>query len=85
MLGTGGTGHFNCSAHGGRGGGITMSWQHEGRPLHAPQARLSLGPIRPHHAGLYQCTVHDHTESAVAGAELLVAGNIFYVVLTYGH
>lgn len=75
MIGTGGTGHLNCSVHGGRGGGITISWQHEGRPLHAPQSRLSLGPVRSHHGGLYQCTAHDHSESAVAGAELIIAGN----------
>ncbi|KAJ0177118.1 hypothetical protein K1T71_007127 [Dendrolimus kikuchii] len=73
MIGTGGNGHFNCSVNGGRGGGITISWQHEGRPLHAPQPRLSIGPVRAHHAGLYQCTVHDHTDSAVAGSELVIA------------
>lgn len=78
MIGTGGSGHFNCSVHGGRGGGLTLSWQHEGRPLHAPQSRLTLGPIRNHHGGLYQCTAHDHSESAVAGAELLIAGKIFF-------
>ncbi|KAH9630741.1 hypothetical protein HF086_010682 [Spodoptera exigua] len=69
MVGTGGSGHLNCSVTGGRGGGVTLSWQHEGRPLHAPQSRLSLGPVRPHHAGLYQCTAHDHSDSAVSGAE----------------
>ncbi|KAL4709858.1 hypothetical protein ACJJTC_003821 [Scirpophaga incertulas] len=73
MLGTGGISHFNCSVHGGRGGGITLSWQHEGRPLHAPQPRLSLGPVRTHHGGVYQCTAHDHSETAVAGAELIIA------------
>ncbi|KAM3964353.1 cell adhesion molecule Dscam2 [Aphomia sociella] len=83
MLGTGGTGYFNCSAHGGRGGGVMMSWQHEGRPLHAPQSRLSLGPVRSHHAGLYQCTVHDHTESAVAAAELLIADRPPRLVSTF--
>lgn len=76
MIGTGGTGHLNCSVHGGRGGGTTISWQHEGRPLHAPQSRLSLGPVRTHHGGLYQCTAHDHSESTVAGAELIIAGNL---------
>ncbi|XP_052759492.1 cell adhesion molecule Dscam2-like isoform X1 [Galleria mellonella] len=83
MLGTGGTGFFNCSAHGGRGGGITMSWQHEGRPLHAPQSRLSIGPVRSHHAGLYQCTVHDHTESTVASAELIIADRPPRLVSTF--
>lgn len=87
MLGTGGNGHFNCSANGGRGGGITISWQHEGRPLHAPQSRLSIGPVRAHHAGLYQCTVHDHSDSTVAAAELIIAGNIrilqFYTFIFY--
>lgn len=77
MIGTGGSSHFNCSVHGGRGGGLTLSWQHEGRPLHAPQSRLTLGPVRSHHGGLYQCTAHDHSECAVAGAELVIAGNFF--------
>lgn len=76
MLGTGASGHFNCSVQGGRGGGVTISWQHEGRPLHSPQPRLALGPVRPHHVGLYQCTAYDHSDSAVAGAELIIAGNI---------
>lgn len=76
MIGTGGSGHLNCSVQGGRGGGVTLSWQHEGRPLHAPHARLSLGPVRPHHAGLYQCTAHDHSDTAVSGAELVIAGKI---------
>lgn len=80
MIGTGGTGHLNCSVHGGRGGGITISWAHEGRPLHAPQPRLSLGPVRAHHGGLYQCTAHDTTESAVAGADVVIAGKGSYVV-----
>lgn len=75
MLGTGGSGHFNCTVHGGRGGGVTLNWQHEGRPLHSPQPRLTLGPVRPHHVGLYQCTAYDHSDSAVAGAELVIAGN----------
>ncbi|KAL0892915.1 hypothetical protein ABMA27_014593 [Loxostege sticticalis] len=83
MLGTGGSGHFNCSVHGGRGGGVTLSWQHEGRPLHAPQSRLSLGPIRPHHSGLYQCTAHDHTETAVAGAEVVLADRPPRLVSTF--
>lgn len=75
MIGTGGSGHLNCSVVGGRGGGTTLSWQHEGRPLHAPQSRLALGPVRSHHSGLYQCTALDHSDSAVAGAELVIAGN----------
>lgn len=74
MLGTGGSGVFNCTVHGGRGSGVTLSWQHEGRPLHAPQSRLSLGPVRSHHAGLYQCTAYDHMDTAVSGAELMIAG-----------
>ncbi|CAB3253560.1 unnamed protein product [Arctia plantaginis] len=83
MIGTGGTGHFNCSVHGGRSGGTTLSWQHEGRPLHAPQSRLSIGPVRSHHAGLYQCTAHDHTESAVAGVELVIADRPPRLVSTF--
>lgn len=76
MLGTGGSGHLNCSVTGGRGGGVTLSWQHEARPLHAPQARITIGPVRSHHGGIYQCTAHDHSDSAVAGAELIIAGKI---------
>lgn len=83
MIGTGGTGHFNCSVQGGRGGGTTLSWQHEGRPLHTPQSRLSIGPVRSHHAGLYQCTAHDHTDSAVAGAELVIADRPPRLVSTF--
>ncbi|KAI5651983.1 immunoglobulin domain-containing protein [Phthorimaea operculella] len=83
MTGTGGSGYFNCSVHGGRGGGLTLSWQHEGRPLHAPQARLSVGPVRSHHAGLYQCTAHDHSESAVAGADLVIADRPPRLVSTF--
>ncbi|XP_037872857.1 cell adhesion molecule Dscam2 isoform X2 [Bombyx mori] len=82
-LGTGGTGQFNCSVRGGRGNGITLSWQHEGRPLHAPQARLSVGPVRSHHAGTYQCTAHDHTDTAVAGAELVLADRPPRLVSTF--
>ncbi|XP_072932101.1 cell adhesion molecule Dscam2-like [Epargyreus clarus] len=83
MLGTGGSSHFNCSVHGGRGGGVTLSWQHEGRPLHSPQNRLALGPVRPHHIGLYQCTAYDHSDSAVAGAELLIADRPPRLVSTF--
>ncbi|RVE41964.1 hypothetical protein evm_013388 [Chilo suppressalis] len=83
MLGTGGSGHLNCSVQGGRGGGITLSWQHEGRPLHAPQARLSLGPVRPHHAGLYQCTAHDHSETTVSGADVVIADRPPRLVSTF--
>lgn len=79
MIATGGSGYFNCTVHGGRSGGITLSWQHEGRPLHAPQSRLMLGLIHSHHAGLYQCTAHDHTDSAVGKAELVLAGNIYFL------
>ncbi|CAH2037690.1 unnamed protein product, partial [Iphiclides podalirius] len=73
ILGTGGSGVFNCTVQGGRGSGVTLSWQHEGRPLHAPQSRLSLGPVRSHHGGLYQCTAYDHTDTAVSGSELVIA------------
>ncbi|XP_045771663.1 Down syndrome cell adhesion molecule-like protein Dscam2 [Maniola jurtina] len=83
MLGTGGSGHFNCTVHGGRGGGVTLSWQHEGRPLHSPQPRLALGPVRPHHVGLYQCTAYDHSDSAVAGAELVIADRPPRLVSTF--
>ncbi|KAJ8730195.1 hypothetical protein PYW07_017233 [Mythimna separata] len=83
MIGTGGSGHLNCSVVGGRGGGITLSWQHEGRPLHAPQSRLALGPVRSHHSGLYQCTAHDHSDSAVAGAELVIADRPPRLVSTF--
>lgn len=76
MVGTGGTGNFNCSVNGGRGNGVTISWQHEGRSLHAQHSRLSLGPIRSHHAGLYQCTAYDHMETGVAQAELVIAGKL---------
>lgn len=76
MTGTGGSGHLNCSVQGGRGGGMTLSWQHEGRPLHAPHPRLAVGPVRPHHAGFYQCTAQDHSDTAVSGAELVIAGNL---------
>lgn len=83
MLGTGGSGVFNCSVQGGRGGGVTISWQHEGRPLHAPQSRLSLGPVRSHHAGLYQCTAFDHMDSAVSGSELVIAGTPRFFLSSY--
>ncbi|CAH2106530.1 unnamed protein product [Euphydryas editha] len=83
MLGTGASGHFNCSVQGGRGGGVTISWQHEGRPLHSPQPRLALGPVRPHHVGLYQCTAYDHSDSAVAGAELIIADRPPRLVSTF--
>ncbi|KAG6445859.1 hypothetical protein O3G_MSEX004154 [Manduca sexta] len=83
MVATGGTGHFNCTVFGGRGGGITISWQHEGRPLHAPQAKLSIGPVRSHHTGLYQCTAHDHVDSAVSGAELVLADRPPRLVSTF--
>ncbi|XP_041978184.1 Down syndrome cell adhesion molecule-like protein Dscam2 isoform X2 [Aricia agestis] len=83
MLGTGGSGIFNCTVHGGRGGGVTLSWQHEGRPLHSPQSRLTLGPVRPHHVGLYQCTAYDHINSAVAGAELIIADRPPRLVSTF--
>lgn len=75
-MGTGGSGYFNCSVKGGRGSGITISWQHEGRPLHAPHARLTVGPIRSHHMGFYQCTAYDHVNTGVAEAELVIAGKI---------
>ncbi|XP_063362199.1 cell adhesion molecule Dscam2-like isoform X1 [Cydia amplana] len=83
MLGTGGSGHLNCSVTGGRGGGVTLSWQHEARPLHAPQSRLTLGPVHSHHAGLYQCTAHDHSDSAVAGAEIIIADRPPRLVSTF--
>ncbi|CAG4980130.1 unnamed protein product [Colias eurytheme] len=83
MLGTGGSGSFNCSVSGGRGGGVTISWQHEGRPLHSPQNKLTLGPVRSHHAGLYQCTAYDHSDSAVSGAELVIADRPPRLITTF--
>ncbi|KAI8435829.1 hypothetical protein MSG28_004046 [Choristoneura fumiferana] len=83
MLGTGSSGHLNCSVTGGRGGGVTLSWQHEARPLHAPQARLTIGPVRSHHGGIYQCTAHDHSDSAVSGAELIIADRPPRLVSTF--
>ncbi|XP_038212053.1 Down syndrome cell adhesion molecule-like protein Dscam2 [Zerene cesonia] len=83
MLGTGGSGSFNCSVSGGRGGVVTISWQHEGRPLHSPQPKLTLGPVRSHHAGLYQCTAYDHSDSAVSGAELVIADRPPRLITTF--
>ncbi|CAG9094267.1 unnamed protein product [Plutella xylostella] len=85
MISTGGTGFFNCTVRGGRGGGATLTWQHEGRPLHAPHphSKLMLGPVRSHHAGLYQCTAHDHSDTTVSGAELVIADRPPRLVSTF--
>ncbi|XP_045529464.1 Down syndrome cell adhesion molecule-like protein Dscam2 isoform X2 [Pieris brassicae] len=83
MLGTGGSGHFNCSVSGNGGRRVTICWQHEGRSLHSLQTKLTLGPVRSHHAGLYQCTLYDHSESAVSGAELIIADRPPRLVTTF--
>lgn len=74
MLGSGASGNLNCSVRGGRGSGISLNWQHEGRPMHTSHASLAIGPVRPHHAGVYQCTASDQIDSAVSLADLIIAG-----------
>ncbi|GBO99895.1 Down syndrome cell adhesion molecule homolog [Eumeta japonica] len=86
LSGTGGSGYFNCSVRGGRGAGVTLSWQHEGRSLHGTHTRFAVGPVRAHHAGVYQCTVHEHMDSAVGSSELILAeiGHFSLVKIDFG-